>query len=154
MWLIILLSVLWSSSLNDLNVLSPGDVIIYDFDYKSKTDFKITLDFKPKELYVDYLLIIKNNGEREKIYNNKPIIIKKSGNIPSTFSIVMKVKSKSFTYPRPITSTNLILKTNYFGKFKIFTYNNRDRVKIGDRSTFVTHDYKNNKNLVNLHVNY
>lgn len=154
MWLIIFLSVLWSSSLSDLDVLSPGDVIIYDFDYKTYIDFNIMLEFKPNELYVDYLLIIKNNGEREKIYNNKPITIKKSGDIPSTFSIVMKVKSKSFTYPTPITSTYLILKTNYFGKFKIFTYNNRDRVKVGDRSTFVTRDYKNNKNLVNLHVNY
>lgn len=139
---------------SDIDVKTPGEIVVYDFTYNSFNDFYIKVEYDKKELYVDYILFISDDGFTERIYSGKQIDIKNKGGYERTFNIVMKIKQKPFTYPSPVVSTNLDIETNYIGKFQVYTYNNRERIQVGDVTNFISSDHKNNKNLVNINVNY
>jgi len=155
-WLIYILSLFLSFTpiKQNIDVKSPGEVVVYGFTYNSFSDFDITVNYDTKKLYVDYILFISDDGFTERVYSGKKIHIKDKGGYERTFNIVMKIKQKPFTYPSPVVSTNLNIETNYVGKFEIYTYNNRERIMVSEKTNFVSADHKNNKNLVNINVNY
>lgn len=155
-WLIYILTIFLSFApiKQTVDVKSPGEVVVYDFTYNSFNDFYITLNYNTKELYVDYILFISDDGFTERVYSGKKIHIKDKGGYERTFNIVMRIKQKPFTYSSPVVSTNLNIETNYVGKFEIYTYNNREKILVSEKTNFVSSDHKNNKNLVNINVNY